>query len=197
MNQYREHRAVILVPGWLDNIATMGKMAEHLREIGYNALVCSPQPSDGRAPIEELAAQLAAFAAEAVPAGERFHYIGFSMGGLIGRYYLQELGGRERMANLVTIATPHRGTYMAHSLWLPAVRQMRPESVFINHLNTDLSPLAERRFVSIWTPLDLSVVPASSSELPVGESRRVFGIAHALMPLNRRVWRAVEDALRL
>ena len=40
MNQYSEHRAVILVPGWLDNIATMGKMAEHLREIGYNALVC-------------------------------------------------------------------------------------------------------------------------------------------------------------
>jgi triacylglycerol lipase len=184
------------VPGWLDNIATMGKMAEHLREIGYNALVCSPQPSDGRAQIEELAAQLAAFAAEAVPAGERFHYIGFSMGGLIGRYYLQELGGRERMANLVTIATPHRGTYMAHSLWLPAVRQMRPESDFIYRLNRDLTALAERRFVSIWTPLDLSVVPPSHSELPVGESQRVFGIAHALMPLNRRVWRAVETALR-
>ncbi len=64
-----KRHAVILVPGWLDNIATMGKMAEHLREIGYNALVCSPQPSDGRAPIEALATQLAEFAAGSVPAG--------------------------------------------------------------------------------------------------------------------------------
>jgi len=194
-NQGNRTQAVVLVPGWLDNIATMAKMAEHLNSAGYRALLCSPQPSDGRAPIEELAAQLAEFVAQAVPAGERFHYIGFSMGGLIGRFYLQELGGRERMANLVTISTPHRGTYMANSLWLPAVRQMRPESEFIHRLNRDLTALAERRFVSIWTPLDLSVVPPSNSELPVGESRRVFGIAHALMPLNRRVWRAVEESL--
>ena len=196
MNKLREQQPVILVPGWLDNIATMGKMAEHLSGLGYRALVCSPQPSDGRAPIEDLAAQLAEFVAQTLADDERFHYIGFSMGGLIGRYYLQELGGRARMANLITIATPHRGTYMAHSLWLPAVRQMRPESEFIHNLNVDLSALAERRFVSLWTPLDLSVVPPSHSELPVGESRRVFGIAHALMPVNRRVWRAVEEALR-
>ena len=196
MNKLREQQPVILVPGWLDNIATMGKMAEHLSGLGYRALVCSPQPSDGRAPIEDLAAQLAEFVAQTLADDERFHYIGFSMGGLIGRYYLQELGGRARMANLITIATPHRGTYMAHSLWLPAVRQMRPESEFIHNLNVDLSALAERRFVSLWTPLDLSVVPPSHSELPVGESQRVFGIAHALMPINRRVWRAVEEALR-
>ena len=196
MTNRGERHAVILVPGWLDNIATMGKMAEHLSELGYRALVCSPQPSDGRMPIDELAAQLAEFVAQTVPGNERFHYIGFSMGGLIGRYYLQALGGHARMANLVTISTPHRGTYMANSLWLPAVRQMRPESEFINKLNSDLTTLAERRFVSIWTPLDLSVVPPSSSELPVGESRRVFGIAHALMPLNHRVWRAVDEALR-
>lgn len=196
MNQPEACRTVILVPGWLDNIATMGKMAEYLQGVGYRALACSPQPSDGRAPIEDLAAQLATFVEEAVPAGERFHYVGFSMGGLIGRWYLQEMGGRGRMANLVTISTPHRGTYMANSLWLAAVRQMRPESTFIDHLNRDLSALEERRFVSIWTPLDLSVVPPSNSELPVGESRRVFGIAHALMPMNRRVWRAVEESLR-
>ena len=196
MNKLREQQPVILVPGWLDNIATMGKMAEHLSGLGYRALVCSPQPSDGRAPIEDLAAQLAEFVAQTLADDERFHYIGFSMGGLIGRYYLQELGGRARMANLITISTPHRGTYMAHSLWLPAVRQMRPESEFIHNLNVDLSALAERRFVSLWTPLDLSVVPPSHSELPVGESQRVFGIAHALMPVNRRVWRAVEEALR-
>ena len=196
MNKLREQQPVILVPGWLDNIATMGKMAEHLSGPGYRALVCSPQPSDGRAPIEDLAAQLAEFVAQTLADDERFHYIGFSMGGLIGRYYLQELGGRARMANLITISTPHRGTYMAHSLWLPAVRQMRPESEFIHNLNVDLSALAERRFVSLWTPLDLSVVPPSHSELPVGESQRVFGIAHALMPVNRRVWRAVEEALR-
>jgi triacylglycerol lipase len=195
MNESIRRHPVILVPGWLDNIATMGKMADYLNDAGFQALLCSPQPSDGRAPIEELAAQLADFVAQALPDGERFHYIGFSMGGLIGRYYLQELGGRARMANLVTISTPHRGTYMANSLWLPAVRQMRPESDFIHQLNSDLTALAERRFVSIWTPLDLSVVPPSNSELPVGESRRVFGIAHALMPMNRRVWRAVEESL--
>ena len=66
MNESTRRHPVILVPGWLDNIATMGKMADYLNQVGFQALLCSPQPSDGRAPIEELAAQLADFVAQAL-----------------------------------------------------------------------------------------------------------------------------------
>jgi triacylglycerol lipase len=43
----------------------------------------------------------------------RVNLVAHSMGGLDARWYVGRLGGHERVASLVTIATPHRGTAVA------------------------------------------------------------------------------------
>ncbi|NLE03899.1 MAG: alpha/beta fold hydrolase, partial [Crenarchaeota archaeon] len=40
--------------------------------------------------------------------------VGHSMGGLIARYYIENLGHSSRVAKLITIGTPHWGSYMAN-----------------------------------------------------------------------------------
>ncbi|MCB0042237.1 MAG: alpha/beta fold hydrolase [Caldilineaceae bacterium] len=186
---------VVLVPGWLDNANKMGSLATFLQKEGFATLILSPQPSDGSVPVETLAGQLAEEIERRFAPGQMIDYVGFSMGGLIGRSYLHWLGGSERIRRFVTISTPHRGAIGGRLAWQPALRQMAPDSPFITSLNENLGDLESRPFLSIWTPLDLTVVPADSSVLPVGEARRIINPAHALMVYDRRVQRAVAEFL--
>ena len=39
--------------------------------------------------------------------------LGFSMGGIIGRYWLQKFNGYKRTRRLISIGSPHKGTLMA------------------------------------------------------------------------------------
>src|SRR6185436_5431091 len=98
--------------------------------------------------------------------GRRFDLIGFSMGGLIARYYLQRLGGIEKVGRFVSIAAPHQGTHMARLGGLPGWVQMRPGSEFLRDLASDADVLRRVNFTSFYTPLDAVIVPARSSEMP-------------------------------
>lgn len=185
----------ILVPGWLDNVRTLGKLRTFLEVAGHKCLICSPQPSDGSAPIPRLAEQLADFIDGGFASDEPINLFGFSMGGLIHRYYVQKMDGYKRVRKLVTAASPHRGTMTAKLATMAAAYQMRPDSEFILELNRDLAPLAQIDFTSIWSPFDLTIVPANSSILPVGKTRRVWSPAHGIMMYDPNVMRVIAQAL--
>jgi triacylglycerol lipase len=179
----------------MDTIETLAPLEQALQRRGLAATVCSPQPSDGRAPIGDLAAQLAEFVTRRFGSDEEIDYVGFSMGGLIGRVFLQHLAGWRRIRSFVTIATPHRGTCTAYVTRRPAMIQMRPGSEFLADLNRDLSALRAVQFTSVWTPVDLTIVPPTSSLLPVGRAVRVLSPAHAWLPRDPRVQRTVAETL--
>lgn len=181
----------VLVPGWLDTERTLTRLQTFLRITGHPSAICSPQPSNGSAPIEQLAQQLADFIAINFGDEQPINLFGFSMGGLIGRVYLQRMGGWQRVHKFITVASPHRGTMTARLMPFTAAQQMRPESTFLQELNRDLTALAQVKFTSVWTPFDLTVVPANSSILPVGKSRRVWSPAHGIMMYDPNVMRVV------
>ena len=52
------------------------------------------------------------------------------------------------------------------------------------------------QFTSVWSPLDLTIVPANSSVLPVGNSRRVWSPAHGIMMYDPNVMRVVAGLLK-
>lgn len=187
---------VILIPGWLDNATKMNSMNAFLRRQGFLAETVSPQPSDGSVPIETLAAQALEEIDARIGAASIFDYVGFSMGGIIGRHLLHALGARQRVRRFVTISSPHRGVIGANLAWQPALRQMHRGSAFMQELNAHLADLAAIPFLSIWTPLDLTVIPANSCVLPVGRAQRIVNPAHALMVYDPRVQRAVADFLK-
>ena len=178
-------RPVVLVHGIFDSGTKFDRMAQFLNGRGFRPLAPSLSPSNGKVGLDELALQLRAFVNEQIPSQEPFDLIGFSMGGLVSRYYLQRLGGMERVRRFITISSPHHGSYWAHVIGNAACRQMRPGSVFLEELNRDMKMLEHVRFVSLWTPLDLMIVPASSSRLDVGEEVVLQVAAHPLMVTSR------------
>ncbi|MBX3014730.1 MAG: hypothetical protein KF832_24635 [Caldilineaceae bacterium] len=188
--------ATILVPGFNDDERCLATLERFLQQEGFPAYAISPQPSDGTVGIDELATQLATTIAAKFLPELPLNLVGFSMGGLICRSYLQQLGGLLRTERLITIATPHQGTWSAFTCQRPACLQMRPGSSFLTALNADLSPLAQLNFTSIWTPLDLMILPATSSYLPVGEMKPILSPFHPALLMDGRILQTVATQLR-
>jgi triacylglycerol lipase len=186
---------VVLVHGLKDSAKKMARLARYLDSEGWRTHSCDLVPSWGQVGLEVLARQLRAFVADRLPADEPFNLVGFSMGGLVGRYYLQRLDGLARVRRFVTIATPHRGSLLAYAFGNPGFRQMRPESEFLKDLDRDVDRLAAAGFTCLWTPLDLVVLPANSSVVPTARCRKIWCIGHPFMVWQRHCHRAVAQAL--
>jgi triacylglycerol lipase len=190
-------RPVVLVHGIFDTSKIFTTMANWLRIRGFRPLAVNLIPSSGAVGLDALAAQIGPFVDRHVPPGEQFDLVGFSMGGLVSRYYVQRLGGMERVGRLITISAPHHGSYWAYALHNQGSKQMRPGSVFLNGLNRDADVLERVKFASIWTPLDLMIVPANSSRLGVGEEFRIPVALHPWMLRSRRSLELVARLLRV
>ena len=188
--------ATILVPGFNDDTLILQPLVDYLQQEALHPLALSPQPSNGAISIELLAQQLAKLIEQRVSPKQRLNLVGFSMGGLICRVYLQQLGGAERSDRLVTVATPHQGTWSAYSYNRPACFEMRPGSQFLTQLNRDLTALRTVAVTSIWTPFDITIMPSINSYLGVGDFVSVLSPFHQTMLMDGRVRRVIADTLR-
>jgi len=177
---------VLLVHGIADSAASMRVLQKRLARDGRESLAISLMPGDGSVSLEILSLQLRDYVRDHFSPDERFDLVGFSMGGLVCRHYVQILRGSRRVDRLVTISTPNHGTLLAFLNRRVGCKEMRPGSDFLRRLNRDCSALHDINVTSFWTPWDLIILPAKSSRMPVGMNREISTLAHPLMILQRR-----------
>jgi len=178
----------VLVHGIFNTSRRFKVMQTEFEARGHQCIVPSLTPSCGRQGLEQLAIQLKNHVDRTLGATDKkICLVGFSMGGLVARYYLQVLGGYKVTRQFFSIATPHHGSYWAHGIPLKGVRQMRPGSDFLHELQSGSSCLQDVQCVSYWTPFDLMIVPATSSIWDKAENIKVNVIAHHLMVKDARV----------
>jgi triacylglycerol lipase len=190
-----ERAPVVLVHGIHASSRDMRRMACYFRAQGREVFTPDLSPAGGQVRLDLLAQQLAAFT-ELHLHGRKFDLVGFSMGGLVSRYYVQRLGGLQRVEHFVTIAAPHQGTALANLHFGDGGRQMRPRSDFLRELARDSDRLRDVKFTSFYTPLDLVIVPARNSEMPQANNVRLWAAMHPSLILERRCIRAVAKALK-
>lgn len=188
-------KPVLLVHGIGDTVALFHRMKPYLERGGLPVHALNLVPNNGNAGLIELARQLEAHIAAQFAADQAIDIVGFSMGGLVSRYYIQRLGGIHRVRKFVTIGTPHRGTWTAFLRANPGVRDMRPGSRFLRDLNRDVEMLDGISFTSVWTPFDLMIVPATSSRVTAGRTISVRTLAHPLLVRDPEVLRLVQRIL--
>ena len=194
------HVPVLLVHGIDDSPAAFQPMRERLHEAGWQVEQVAAvrlTPNNGQLPIEALATQVAR-AAEGLrrrTGAERIDVVAFSMGALISRYWLQEVGGHQKVRRFVSISGPHHGTLLAHIRREPAILQMRPGSELLRRLERRANPFGDTELYTFWTPLDVTVYPAESARLP-GATERTFPVLlHPLMLSHPGVLDAVVETL--
>jgi len=170
-------------------------MQQRLEKSGDTCYSPTLTPWDGRGGLENLAAQLKQDINARYGPDQKITLIGFSMGGIISRYYLQELGGATRCETLITISSPHHGTKTAWLYPTKGAEQMRPGSEFLNHLTATENRLGKIKAISYHTPLDLMILPARSSVWDRAENVAFPVAAHPLMLLSNTVISDIEKRL--
>ena len=124
--------------------------------------------------------------------------LGFSMGGIISRVWLQHLGGARRTHRFISVGSPHQGTFTAQ--WIPhwllaGLADMKRGSVLLRSLNADLSSLQPVDCVSYFCPWDLMVVPGWQAHLPVGTVRSLPVLTHQQLMSHPRSLDVLVQAL--
>lgn len=188
-------RHVVLVHGFLETGNAFGFMKRRLEKQGFTCIVPKLRPSDGRGGLERLAQGLKRDIDSALGPDQDFSIVAFSMGGLVSRHYLQELGGAPRCRQLFTISSPHHGTRAACLYPSRGASQMRPGSEFLAALDRSQHRLGNMPVVSYRTPLDLIILPATSSVWDRAENIEHPALLHPLMLTSGTVIRDISRRL--
>lgn len=123
-------------------------------------------------------------------------YIAHSMGGLIGRYYIQNMNGVSSINHYISISTPHYGTYVAWAGPGEAGKQMRPGSDFLTKLNTGNPIQGNISYTSIWTKTDEIVIPAENALLRGSKIMpEIKNVGHFLIMWSNDTYKQIRDAL--
>ena len=181
MNSSLDRNPVILIHGIWDTKSIFSQMSARLTELGWAVHSLNLTPNDGSLGLDSLAKQLAEYISETFDPEQTLDIVGYSMGGIVSRYYVQRLGGINRVQRFITISSPHKGTLTAYSLALPGYLDMRPDSGLLRDLNQDVTVLKRINFTSMWTPFDIMIVPSNSSQMPVGKEVKLNVMLHRQM----------------
>lgn len=196
MNSLNKPNPVLLVHGIFDTIRIFNRMSRYLKNLGWDVYSLNLVPNYGILGLDKLAKQVDDYINKTFPPNQPLDLIGFSMGGIVSRYYVQRLGGIERVERFITISSPHNGTLTGYALNLPAPIQMRPKSDFLEDLNQDIALLEQINFTSIWTPYDAMILPARSSQVPVGRDIKINVLLHAWMVSDEKVLKVIVEELK-
>jgi len=189
---------ILMVHGMIDNRSIFTLLRRGLRRRGFGRVVSinySPLTADVRVAAAWLAQEVESLVVET--GYERVHVIGHSLGGLIARYYVTRLGGDERVHTLVTLGTPHGGTFNAYALPSNLCRQLRPGSALMRELSAPVAG-CRTRFVSYWSDLDQMIFPQRNAKMKHPDlavrNIGVHGTGHMSLPIHRRRPRDLDHA---
>jgi triacylglycerol lipase len=188
-------RKIVLVHGFLENGNSYQTMRRRLEKQGIACFVPKLRPCDGRGGLEALAQQLKQDIEATYGKDQPISIVAFSMGGLISRIYLQDLGGATRCEKFFTISSPHHGTMAAWIYPSKGAEQMRPGSELLRGLQKTESKLGDIPVVSYRTPLDLVILPASNSVWDRAENIAYPALLHPLMLTSNALLTDIEKRL--
>jgi triacylglycerol lipase len=192
---------LVLVHGLWDTPALFNSLR---RSIGDRREMFIPHLPHGLGvvPLEALAAELGQGIEARFGREQPLDVMGFSMGGVISRTWIQLLGGRERVRRFTSVASPQQGTWTALP-WpgrlLASVGDMKAGSPLLRRLNGDPESLAGIECCSLYCLADLMVVPGWTAVLPVGRREVLRPLSlqhHELMAHPASVAQVAEELLR-
>lgn len=207
----RPRDIVILLHGIGRTGRSMQPLAQPIEQAGYETMVITyPWRSQ---PIEGLAHWVAARLAEdnVWERTTRLHFVTHSMGGLVARRLLQDLGDMSRIGRMVMLGPPNAGSEVADALhrlppyrWLygPAGQQLTTTASRLGEvLGYELGVIAGSRGwpyllgnLTIRGPHDGRVAVARTHLTGMAD-HIVLPVTHSFMPANRQVHRQVVHFL--
>jgi pimeloyl-ACP methyl ester carboxylesterase len=185
---------VVFVHGFMCNRGFWNAWMRELADSGHACIAVNLEPV--YASITEYVATIDdAVARVATLTGRPPVLVCHSMGGLAARAWWRTVGGRQRIAHLVTIGSPHGGTWLARFSRRTNGRQMQLSSQWVQQLALDEERLPLPPTTCWFTNCDNVVFPASTAILPGADNRFVAGQAHVALAFHPEVRRGCLDLI--
>ncbi len=183
----RGRRGLLLVHGFVCNRGLWTPWLRRLRAAGVPFVAVSLEPVFGRidayAPTVEEAVRRLEAATGLPPV-----IVAHSMGGLAVRAWLDAAQGDDRVHRVVTIGSPHHGTWLGRFGHLPNTRQMRRGSAWLQQLAAREPSERYRRFTCFYSHCDNIVFPPSTATLPGADNRHLEGWSHVHLAFHPAVF---------
>lgn len=146
--------------------------------------------------VEDMASALAHFIRDVRKAtGEKqVEIVAHSLGGIVARLAISRYRISSSVRTLITLGTPHHGTYPARYANTPVTRDLRPGSRIIKYLEKQRWPKGVRG-VTFWSRNDLFVLPAESAAMNGTEKIDITPFTHYSYLIDPKSWSAVWGSL--
>lgn len=186
-------RGVVLIHGFVCNRGFWTPWMQELRARGHCFTAVNLEPIfgsiDAYVPIVEAAVDRVTRATGMPPV-----LVCHSMGGLAARAWLCAKNADARVHRVITIGSPHHGTWLAGFSHLTNGRQMRRQGEWLRCLEEQGGAIDLAKFTCWYSNCDNVVFPASTATLDGADNRLVLGVAHVALGFHPQVMR---DSLAL
>lgn len=171
-------RGVIFVHGFVCNRGIWNPCLTRLRALEIPFIAVNLEPVfgsiDNHPPMVEAAVAKMIKATGLAPV-----IVAHSMGGLVSRAWLQRYDPtHSRVSRIITIGTPHRGTFLANFGGSVSARQMRLNSPWLQALAAQESHPHYQHFTCFYSHCDNVSFPVSTGTLPGADNRHLAACAH-------------------
>lgn len=185
----RGRRGVVFVHGFFCNRGLWTPWLQRVRASGRAFVAVNLEPLFGS--IDDYAPQIDEAVRRVTDAtGLPPLLVCHSMGGLAVRAWLKRMRAEARVFHVVTIGTPHRGTWLARFGHGHNGRQMRLQSDWQAQLDHEMPADRHALFTCWYSNCDNIVFPTSTATLPGADNRLIRGAAHVQMAFLPEVMEA-------
>jgi triacylglycerol lipase len=179
-------RGVVLIHGFVCNRGMWMPWLRELRERKIPFAAVNLEPMFGS--IDDYASTIDAAVRRVTEAtGRPPVLVCHSMGGVAARAWLRVAGGLHRVHRIVTIGSPHHGTWFGHFSHAVNGRQMRLGGRWVRELEAALPPGAAALFTCWYSNCDNMVFPVTTAALAGADNRLVPGPAHVELAYHPQV----------
>ncbi len=189
--------AVLLVHGFVCNRGLWNPWLRRLQEQGIPFCAVNLEPP--WASIDDYASTIdTAIRRLHAATGQPVLLMAHSMGGLAIRAWLRRSGADDLVNHVITIGSPHQGTWLARFAVTANGRQMQRKSTWLNELAATEAPTRRAKFTCFFSHCDNIVFPASTAALTGANNVHLLGCAHVHMARNEAIfqelWRRLGAA---
>lgn len=180
-------RGVLLVHGFVCNRGLWNPWMSALRARRIPFVAINLEPLFGS--IDPYAERIEAAVARLEAAtGQPVVLVGHSMGGIAIRAWVSRFDAEARVHRVITIGSPHHGTWLARYGHTVNGQEMRRDSPWLARLAAAETAGSYARFTCFFGHCDNIVFPSACATLPGADNIHLPGIAHVQMAFHPRVF---------
>ena len=193
-----QRNPLILIHGLWNTSDIFSSIILKLDEMGIEYFAPTLKHNYGISSIVELTNLLDNLILEKYGLEKELDILGFSMGGIIGSYWIKKFNGYKRTRKFITVGSPHKGTLASQLVPkypFRGISEMKINSYLLRELSKYDCLLSQINCTSFFTFWDLMVFPGWRANLNSGEKISLKIYKHKNLVRNPKAVEKIVDRI--